>query len=83
MARCPVCGLGLVALGLAAIPERAFGQEFLGPDVHHVTLVAALAILALLVVPLLYWVLIFLPVPGTARRRHRRDDDAGASESSQ
>jgi len=73
----PVCGLGLLALGIAAIPEHAFGSALVGADLHGFAAAVALAILALLAVPLLYWVLIFLPLPDflypTWARELRRD----------
>lgn len=73
----PVCGFGILALGIAAIPEHAFGADVVDADLHGITTAVALAILAVLVVPLLYWILVFLPLPDvlypTWAREIRRD----------
>ncbi|WP_147917229.1 hypothetical protein [Ruania zhangjianzhongii] len=59
----PTCGFGLVAFGAIALPRNAFGLELVGTDVIAVTTLTGAILLGLLVVPLLYWVLVFIPIP--------------------
>ncbi|UFU05031.1 hypothetical protein [Ruania halotolerans] len=59
----PTCGCGLLALSAMTLPPHAFGLELLTPDVLAVTTIVALVALGVLAFPLLYWVLVFIPVP--------------------
>lgn len=69
----PVCGFGLLALGAIALPPQAFGLAFFSTDVIAVSTAAGVALLALLVLPLLYWVLIFIPLPDFLYPRWARE----------
>lgn len=69
----PVCGLGLLAFGAITLPPRAFGWAFVSTEVLAVTTAAGIALLALLVLPLLYWVLIFIPLPDVLYPRWARE----------
>lgn len=59
----PVCGLGLLAFAALALPPQAFGWAFVSTEVLAFITAAGIGLLALLVLPLLYWLLIFIPLP--------------------
>src|SRR5699024_5768713 len=69
----PVCGLGLLACGAIALPPQAFGLTLIGREVTAITTAAGMAMFGLLALPLLYWVLIFIPLPDALYPRWARD----------
>lgn len=69
----PTCGLGLVAWGLIALPRHAFGLELVGTDATAATTLAGAILLALLAVPLLYWILAFIPIADALYPRWARE----------
>ena len=69
----PTCGFGLVALGAIALPQHAFGLEFVDTDVVAATTVTGAILLGLLVVPLLYWMLAFIPIADALYPRWARE----------
>ncbi|SED91546.1 hypothetical protein SAMN04488554_1050 [Ruania alba] len=69
----PTCGFGLLALSAVALPPGAFGIEFLTPHVLSVVMVMAIMLLGLLALPLLYWVLVFIPIPDVCYPRWARE----------
>jgi len=69
----PICGLGLLACGAIALPPQAFGLTFIGREVTAITTAAGMAMFGLLALPLLYWVLIFIPLPDALYPRWARE----------
>src|SRR5699024_8621120 len=69
----PVCGLGLLACGAIALPPPAFALTLIGREVTAITTAAGMAMFGLLALPLLYWVLIFIPLPDALYPRWARD----------
>ena len=69
----PTCGFGLVAMGLIALPQHAFGLEFVDTHVIAAATLAGAVLLGLLVVPLLYWILAFIPIADALYPRWARD----------
>lgn len=69
----PTCGLGLLALAAIALPPHAFGLALLGSEVAAAAAAAGFVLLILLVLPLLYWVLLFIPMPDFLYPRWARE----------
>src|SRR5699024_12538555 len=69
----PGCGLGLLARGAIALPPQAFGLTLIGREVTAITTAAGMAMFGLLALPLLYWVLIFIPLPDALYPRWARE----------
>ncbi|HIZ35297.1 MAG TPA: hypothetical protein H9815_05930 [Candidatus Ruania gallistercoris] len=59
----PICGLGSLGLAAIALPPHAFGLAFIGYELAATTRTAGVVLLVLLVLPLLYWFLKFIPLP--------------------
>src|SRR5699024_8198351 len=59
--------------GAIALPPQAFDLTLIGREVTAITTAAGMAMFGLLALPLLYWVLIFIPLPDALYPRWARD----------
>lgn len=68
----PTCGFGLLAFSAIALPPHGFGG-LVSAEVAGLGSLAALVVLAVLAVPLLWWVLPFIPIPDAFYPRWARE----------